>query len=169
MQLYFSQSLDSFFGGGGNRPFLASIILAIPAITKNAAKEYPTIVMELDISRQDDSMERRVRARAAAAAAAAAATGGASDKKDRLYLHVAPCGDYWTGHEVFAAKHLNPDYVKSIPVPLKVAPEGGDAGDIEYEFDPEEILQGYDGDLDQLLKKVYDTGDISLIHQLRHD
>ena len=103
------------------------------------------------------------------ARAAAAATGGASDKKDRLYLHVAPCGDYWTGHEVFAAKHLNPDYVKSIPVPIKVAPEGGDAGGIEYEFDPEEILQGYDGDLDQLLKKVYDTGDISLIHRLRHD
>ena len=41
--------------------FLASIILAIPAITKKAAKEYPTIDREWDISRHDDSMERKVR------------------------------------------------------------------------------------------------------------
>ena len=70
-------------------------------------------------------------------------------------------------HEVFAAKHLNPDYVKSIPVPIKVKSEGADVGNIEYEFNPDEILQDYDGDLDQLLKKVYDTGDISLIRELR--
>ena len=89
------------------------------------------------------------------------------DASDRLYLHVAPCGDYWTGHEVFAAKHLNPDYVKSIPVPIKMKSEGADVGNIEYEFNPDEILQDYDGDLDQLLKKVYDTGDISLIRELR--
>ena len=80
---------------------------------------------------------------------------------------MAPCGDYWTGHEVFAAKHLNPDYVKSIPVPIKMKSEGADVGNIEYEFNPDEILQDYDGDLDQLLKKVYDTGDISLIRELR--
>ena len=63
MHLYFSQSLDLFFGGGGKWPllFLASIILAIPAITKKAAKEYPTIDREWDISRHDDSIERKVR------------------------------------------------------------------------------------------------------------
>jgi hypothetical protein len=31
-----------------------------------------------------------------------------------LYLHVGPSGDCWTGHEIFAAKHLQPDYVKSV-------------------------------------------------------
>ena len=31
-----------------------------------------------------------------------------------LYLHVPPSGDVWTGHEMFAAKHLQPDYVKSV-------------------------------------------------------
>jgi len=68
---------------------------------------------------------------------------------NQLFLHVAPCGDYWTGHEVFAAKHLQPDYVKSIPIPKGL--------------DPEEILSEYDGDVDVLVKKVYDSGDISLI------
>jgi hypothetical protein len=31
-----------------------------------------------------------------------------------LYLHVGPSGDFWTGSAMFAAKHLPPDYVKSI-------------------------------------------------------
>ena len=82
--------------------------------------------------------------------------GGSSDKTNQMYLHVAPCGDYWTGHEVFAAKHLNPDYVKSIAFPKDDAT-----------FDPEEILEDYEGDLDELLKKVYDTGDISLIEEVK--
>jgi len=71
---------------------------------------------------------------------------GGSDKKNQLYLHIAPCGDYWSGHEVFAAKHLQPDYVKSIPWNLKVTPE--------------DYLDDYKGDLDALLKKAYDTGSI---------
>lgn len=34
------------------------------------------------------------------------------------YLHVGPSpGDYWTGREIFAAKHLQPGYVKSIALP----------------------------------------------------
>jgi len=40
-----------------------------------------------------------------------------ADEKDLpLYLHVGPSGDCWTGHSIFAAKHLQPDYVKSIPL-----------------------------------------------------
>ncbi|CAJ1938922.1 unnamed protein product [Cylindrotheca closterium] len=35
-----------------------------------------------------------------------------------LYLHVGPSGDCWTGDSIFAAKHLQPDYVKSIPLPV---------------------------------------------------
>jgi hypothetical protein len=35
---------------------------------------------------------------------------------DCLYLHVGPSGDFWTGPSIFAAKHLQPDYVKSIPL-----------------------------------------------------
>jgi hypothetical protein len=31
-----------------------------------------------------------------------------------LYLHVGPSGDFWTGHLIFAVKHLQPDYVKSV-------------------------------------------------------
>ena len=66
--------------------------------------------------------------------------------KDQLFLHVSPSGDCWTGQEIFAAKHLQPDYVRSIPVPDGFDPDehlisGDDEGG------PEEI---------ELLMKVYD-------------
>jgi hypothetical protein len=32
------------------------------------------------------------------------------------YLHLGPSGDAWTGDSLFAAKHLQPDYVRSIPL-----------------------------------------------------
>mmetsp|Transcript_24731 Transcript_24731/g.36263 ORF Transcript_24731/g.36263 Transcript_24731/m.36263 type:complete len:212 (+) Transcript_24731:32-667(+) len=38
-------------------------------------------------------------------------------QKEAIYLHVAPCGDYWTGASIFAAKHLQPDYVRSVELP----------------------------------------------------
>ena len=38
--------------------------------------------------------------------------------RETFYLHVAPDGDWWTGEEIFAAKHLQPDYVRSIPIPM---------------------------------------------------
>ena len=38
----------------------------------------------------------------------------ASTSSECLYLHVGPSGDFWTGPSIFAAKHLQPDYVKSI-------------------------------------------------------
>lgn len=43
-----------------------------------------------------------------------------TDKNDRgaiLYLHIGPSGDCWTGHSIFAAKHLQPDYVRSVALP----------------------------------------------------
>lgn len=39
------------------------------------------------------------------------------------YLHVGPSGDCWTGASIFAAKHLQPDYVKSISLPLNICAE----------------------------------------------
>lgn len=77
------------------------------------------------------------------------AGGGASDKKNQLYLHIAPCGDFWSGDEVFAAKHLQPDYVKSIPWNLAVKPE--------------DYLEDYEGDVDALLRNAYDSGHISFL------
>lgn len=35
---------------------------------------------------------------------------------NQVYLHVGPSGDCWTGSSIFAAKHLQPDYVKSVPL-----------------------------------------------------
>jgi len=34
-------------------------------------------------------------------------------KRLQQFLHVAPCGDAWVSGELFAAKHLNNDYVRS--------------------------------------------------------
>ena len=39
------------------------------------------------------------------------------DNKAILYLHIGPSGDCWTGHSIFAAKHLQPDYVRSVALP----------------------------------------------------
>jgi hypothetical protein len=39
------------------------------------------------------------------------------------FLHVGPSGDCWTGGSIFAAKHLQPDYVKSIPLPSHICAE----------------------------------------------
>jgi hypothetical protein len=35
------------------------------------------------------------------------------------YIHISPCGDWWIGTEIFAAKHLPSDFVKSILLPTK--------------------------------------------------
>ena len=43
--------------------------------------------------------------------------------KGQLYLHVGPSGDCWTGASIFAAKHLQPDYVKSVPLEQSFASE----------------------------------------------
>lgn len=73
--------------------------------------------------------------------------------KDQMYLHIAPCGDFWTDTEIFAAKHLQPDYVKSIPISTSLS------------VDLEEIHGSVDVDLDSVLKEVYDTGDVSILEE----
>jgi len=65
--------------------------------------------------------------------------------KDQLFLHVAPCGDFWTGHEIFAAKHLQPGDVKSIP--------------ISNSLDIEEWLESHDEKtLQTITQEIYDSG-----------
>mmetsp|Transcript_17560 Transcript_17560/g.27350 ORF Transcript_17560/g.27350 Transcript_17560/m.27350 type:complete len:120 (-) Transcript_17560:1007-1366(-) len=58
-------------------------------------------------------------------------------KNKTLFLHIAPCGDWWTGHEIYAAKHLQPDYVRSVEIPPS--------------FDPEQLT-------DKQRMGIYDTG-----------
>jgi hypothetical protein len=57
--------------------------------------------------------------------------------KHPLYLHVGPSGDCWTGPSIFAAKHLPPDYVKSIPLDESLV------GDVDRLL---ELLEGGDDD-----------------------
>ena len=77
-----------------------------------------------------------------------------SHSKDQIYLHIAPCGDFWTDTEIFAAKHLQPDYVKSIPISTSLS------------IDLEEVHGSVDVDLDSVLKEVYDTGDVSILEEV---
>lgn len=42
------------------------------------------------------------------------------DHNNTLYLHVGPAGECWTGHSIFAAKHLQPDYVRSLAIPANL-------------------------------------------------
>lgn len=39
-----------------------------------------------------------------------------SGSTNKLFLHVGPSGDSWIGDAIFAAKHNQPGYVKSIPL-----------------------------------------------------
>jgi cyclic pyranopterin monophosphate synthase len=41
-----------------------------------------------------------------------------------MYLHVGPNGDVWTGTAMFAAKHLPPDYVKSVELDEELQQHG---------------------------------------------
>jgi hypothetical protein len=48
-----------------------------------------------------------------------------NNKKNALYLHIGPSGDCWTGPSLFAAKHLEPGYVRSILLPTTPLSSGG--------------------------------------------
>lgn len=70
----------------------------------------------------------------------------ASPKSKQRYLHIAPDGDWWTGDEIFAAKHLEHDCVRSAQIPS--------------EFDVEEWLELTFGDDDEkqteAMQRIYD-------------
>lgn len=62
---------------------------------------------------------------------------------DQIYLHVGPSGDCWTSTELYAAKHLQPDYVKSIPLPAHLEADG--------------LVESLEGN-SKLLQQIYDDG-----------
>ena len=57
----------------------------------------------------------------------------------KTHTYTAPCGDWWTGNEIFAAKHLQPDYVRSVKIPSG--------------FDPEQLT-------DKQRMEIYDSGSL---------
>ena len=74
-----------------------------------------------------------------------------------LYLHISPDGDWWTGYELFAAKHMQPDFVK-----LVVFPDTWLADKDEYYIETY-IQKMYDSDeLEKLMRETYDTGSLPL-------
>jgi hypothetical protein len=86
-----------------------------------------------------------------------------------LYLHIGPSGDAWTGTEIFAAKHLQPDYVRSVLLPVAACDSSHDVEESVLH----ELLQTIERDA-SLQRQIYDEGTIppSLLEQLlsmRHD
>jgi len=64
--------------------------------------------------------------------------------KKKLYLHVGPSGDSWTGDAIFAAKHNQPGYVKSVPL---IGEDYNDEGSLLVEIleeNPEWAQEIYD-------------------------
>ena len=84
--------------------------------------------------------------RATRAAAIRYKTDNASSSSlDQVFLHVGPSGDCWTASSIYAAKHLQPDYVKSIPIPPHVCID--------------KLMETLEVD-EKLMQKVYDDGAI---------
>lgn len=75
-----------------------------------------------------------------------------------LYLHIGPAGDAWTGTELFAAKHLQPDYVKSILLPPLHLDEGDDADDYSTAT-TEALIHAIEQDT-ALARQIYDEAQI---------
>jgi hypothetical protein len=82
-----------------------------------------------------------------------------------LYLHIGPSGDAWTGTEIFAAKHLQPDYVRSVLLPIAVCDMSHDVAESVLH----EMLQAIERDA-SLQRHIYDEGNIppSLLERLRN-
>jgi hypothetical protein len=80
----------------------------------------------------------------------------------RLYLHVGPAGDCWTGSSIFAAKHLQPDYVKSVVLPNNLSTAVVDAMLDVLESDPAMAHEIYDTQIlpENLLERVQEKEDV---------
>ena len=91
----------------------------------------------------DDSRPRR-----------SSTSGGDGDGGDaaRLYLHVGPSGDFWTGPSIFAAKHLQPGYVRSVELDGSL-----DADALLELLEEDEEDDGGDGD-SSWTRTIYDEG-----------
>jgi hypothetical protein len=55
---------------------------------------------------------------------------------------VGPSGDFWTGHSIFAAKHLQPDYVKSVK--------------LDETLDVDKLLELLEDNGDEWTRTIYD-------------
>ena len=80
----------------------------------------------------------------------AAITDDSSHSTKTLFLHVSPSGDVWTGYSLFAAKHLQPNYVKSLPLDSEIS---GDQAELLLELLEDNLNDG--GDWAQ---SIYDEG-----------
>ena len=87
------------------------------------------------------------------------------------YLHIGPSGDSWISYSIFAAKHLQPDYVKSLPLFLQEGDgtpnDGSTITGKYYELlleifrQEEQLIEILEEDV-ELSLKLYDSGSFSM-------
>ena len=104
-------------------------------------------------------------------------TTGTSDDTDptlndyEYFLHIGPSGDWWVGPALFAAKHLQPNYITSLPLPPPMKLQDDD--------DDNDIVQHWEAvvrdALDEhpsttLVQTMYDsqTWPVDLWNRIRH-
>lgn len=64
------------------------------------------------------------------------------------FLHISPAGDTWIGDKIFAAKHLQSGYIRSIQIN-------------ELDLEVEEYIEEYCNGLSRAdLEAIYDTGKV---------
>lgn len=90
--------------------------------------------------------------------------GGSGHGGEEIYLHVGPGGECWMGDSIFAAKHLQPGYVKSILLPTTTGLRDSADGSSSL---AEQIVERVDRDA-KLGQRIYDEEriPISLLHPI---
>ena len=82
----------------------------------------PAAALTASTAASNTTTLRRSRAVRLSFSSDASSNSETTTKGATMYLHVGPGGDCWTGHSIFAAKHLQPDYVRSIVIPPGMDP-----------------------------------------------
>mmetsp|Transcript_10923 Transcript_10923/g.15619 ORF Transcript_10923/g.15619 Transcript_10923/m.15619 type:complete len:146 (-) Transcript_10923:386-823(-) len=102
-----------------------------------------------------ESGRSRATARTTSCRRAFFSTDDSETNEKTVYFHISPSGDWWTGPSIFAAKHLQPDYVKSIPIPTGFDPNRHFSEDEEDESESSGMSWE---EKQQLLHQIYDEG-----------
>ncbi len=72
-----------------------------------------------------------------------------------LFLHVAPGGDWWIAPDLFAAKHLQSGYVRSVPLGQSEVLDIDFVNEFVQELSLADILRLYDtGEVPEQLRKL---------------
>lgn len=97
---------------GGQRPTIARLFARLHSGTPRSKEDFVDLATSLTSHSRSARPNNNFQCRQVSSTSNKGDTSRCSNSP--LYLHVGPSGDVWTGESIFAAKHLQPDYVKSV-------------------------------------------------------